>query len=135
MRTLRAFLRLHSRLALGLVVLALLIKALIPAGYMLGGELGGGDHVLTVTICTDASGGTMTQQIAVPTEGKGGHAKAEGACAWGLLGHAALAGADAVLLAAALAFILALGFAAIRAVPLARSRHLRPPLRGPPAFA
>lgn len=132
MPTLRAFLRDHRRLALGLVVLALLIKALIPSGYMLSDRAG---HVLTVTICGDASGQTLTKQIEVPAQGKGDHAKAEATCAWGLLAMAALGGADVMLLAAALAFILALGFAAVRPALPARRSHLRPPLRGPPAFA
>jgi hypothetical protein len=75
----RAFLRTNRRLALGLVVLALVIKALVPAGYMLGGPLGDKAHVLTIAICGDASGGPLTQQIVVPSDGKSGdHAKAEG---------------------------------------------------------
>lgn len=122
----------NRRLAFGLVVLALLIKGLVPSGYMLSARAG---HVLTVTICGDASGQSLTKRIEVPAEGKGDHAKTETTCAWGLLAMAALGGADVLLLAAALAFILALGFAACRPVPLARRVHLRPPLRGPPAFA
>lgn len=135
MPALRAFFQTRRRLALGLVVLAVLIKALVPAGYMLGGSLGTGAHVLTVTICADASGQPTTRQIEVPADGKSGHGKAEGACAWGLLGMAALHGADVLLLAAALAFILALGFVTSRPVLPAGRGHLRPPLRGPPAFA
>jgi hypothetical protein len=127
----RAFLWHNRRLAFGLVVVALLIKALIPAGYMLSDQAG---HVLTVTICGDASGQTVTKQITVPGE-SGTHAKAEATCAWGLLAMAALGGADVLLLAAALAFILALGFTAVRPALPARRGHLRPPLRGPPAFA
>lgn len=131
----RAFFRTHRRLALGLVALALVIKALIPAGYMLSGDPGQGPRVLTVTICGDASGRQLVKQIEVPSKGAADHAKAEGTCAWGLLAHAALSGADALLLAAALAFILALGFAPSRPAPPAQRSHLRPPLRGPPAFA
>lgn len=130
MHALRALLFDNRRLALGLVVLALLIKALIPSGYMLSDKAG---HVLTVTICGDASGQTLTKQIEVP--GSGDHAKGETKCVWGLLAMAALGGADVLLLAAALAFILALGFAARRSALPARRAHLRPPLRGPPVFA
>lgn len=132
MHALRALLFDNRRLACGLVVLALLIKALIPAGYMLSDKAG---HVLTVTICGDASGQSMTKQIEVPSQGKGDHAKVEATCAWGLLAMAALGGADVLLLAAALAFILALGFMASRPALPARRGRLRPPLRGPPAFA
>lgn len=136
MHAIRAFLRTNRRLALGLVVLALVIKALVPAGYMLGGPLSDKAHVLTIAICGDASGGPLTQQIVVPSDGKSGdHAKAEGTCAWGVLGMVALSGADAALLALALAFILALGLAPTRPAPFSRGSYLRPPLRGPPAFA
>jgi hypothetical protein len=127
----RALLRHHRHLALGLVVLALSIKALIPAGYMLNDKAG---HVLTVTICGDASGQTLTKQVVVPGD-SGDHAKGEVKCVWGLLAMAALGGADVLLLAAALAFIRALGDAASRPALPARRAHLRPPLRGPPAFA
>jgi len=48
---------------------------------------------------------------------------------------ATLGAADVLLLALALAFIFALGIAPSRPAPPARAAHLRPPLRGPPAFA
>lgn len=131
MDALRAFFRMHRRLAFGAVVLAVLIKALIPAGYMLSDRA----HVLTVTICSDASGQLATKQIEVPTDGKSDHAKAEGTCAWGMLATAALGGADVLLLALALAFILALGLRPSRPASPSRGSYLRPPLRGPPAFA
>jgi hypothetical protein len=121
----------HRRLALGVVLLAVLIKALVPAGYMLSDK----GHVLTVAICGDASGQALTKQIVLPSDGKSDHAKAEPGCAWGLLAMAALHGADVLLLALALAFILALGLAPIRPAPPSRGAYLRPPLRGPPAFA
>lgn len=131
MPTLRAFFRMHRRFALGVVVLALLIKALIPAGYMLSDK----SHVLTVAICADASGEMTTRQITIPSDGKSDHGKAEGTCAWGLLAMATLGGIDVLLLALALAFILALGLAPSRPAAPARAAYLRPPLRGPPAFA
>jgi hypothetical protein len=132
---LRAFFRTNRRLALALVALALVIKALVPAGYMLSGPLGDGARVLTVAICADASGELTTKQITVPSDGKSDHAKAEGTCAWGVLAMAALGGADVLLLAIALAFILALALAPNRPAARAQRTYLRPPLRGPPAFA
>jgi hypothetical protein len=48
---------------------------------------------------------------------------------------AGLGGVDMALLALALAFILALGFAPLRPARAASTRFLRPPLRGPPAGA
>ena len=46
-----------------------------------------------------------------------------------------LPGVDPVLLAGALAFILALGFAGVAVVRVDRARQLWPPMRGPPAFS
>lgn len=135
MQALRALALRHRLLALLLVVLALAVKAAMPAGYMLGQH----GTVLTVEICADASGGTVTKQIVIPQSGapadaKGSHDKAP-TCPYAALGFAWLAGADGVLLALALAFILALGFATAPPLPLRRPSFLRPPLRGPPALA
>jgi len=135
MSLLRAFLCRHSRLAGLLVIIALMMKALVPAGYMVGAQ----GHTITVEICADASGGHLTRQIAIPHQdpfapAQAEHAKTEGICAFSALGMAALGGADAVLLALALVFILALGFAAMAPPVPARLVHLRPPLRGPPAI-
>lgn len=135
MHAIRAFFRTNRRFALAILALALTIKALVPAGYMLGGPLGDGAHVLTLAICADASGELTTKQITVPSDGKSDHVKAEGTCAWGVLAAAALAGVDVLLLALALAFILALGMAPSRPAARSQRTYLRPPLRGPPAFA
>jgi hypothetical protein len=144
MGTLRAFLRDRGRLAVLLLALVLAAKALVPAGYMVGGEAGSGVRVLTVKICADALGTQFTRQIVIPQQGgehgKGdaGHGdaghKTDGACAWSGLGMASLAGADPALLAIAFAFILALGFARLAPPRLERRAFLRPPLRGPPAL-
>jgi CBS-domain-containing membrane protein len=130
MPMLRALIDRHRRLAVLLIMLALVIKAVVPAGYMLGVQ----GTVLTVTICADASGSEVHKQIVVPPKGTANdladaHAKAPVACPYAALGFAALAGA------VALAFVLALGLAPSRPVPLRRIAFLRPPLRGPPAFA
>jgi hypothetical protein len=132
MGTIRAFFRDHRRLTALAIALALAMKALVPGGYMLGVE----GKVLTVHICADASGTSLTKQIVLPASGKtGDQAKAAGSCPYASLGMAGLAGADLALLALALAFVLALGFAAVPAPPAARPAFLRPPLRGPPTPA
>jgi hypothetical protein len=135
MQALRALTHRHRLLALLIVVLALAVKAAVPAGYMpaLHGT------VLTVEICADASGGTVTKQIVIPRSGapadsKSAHEKAP-FCPYAALGFASLTGADIALLALALAFIMALGFATAPPVPLRRIEFLRPPLRGPPLLA
>lgn len=136
MQALRALIHRHRLVALLLVVFALAVKAAVPAGYMVGQH----GTVLTVQICADASGGTVSKQIVIPqsgapADGKSAHDKAPATCPYAALGFAALTGADAVLLALALAFIVALGFTAAPPVPLHRISFLRPPLRGPPALA
>jgi hypothetical protein len=134
MHLLRAFLARHRALSAMLIAAALCMKALIPAGYMLGN----GDRVLTVEICADSQGGHLTKQIVLPGDGKsdgqGEHGKTDGTCAFSALSFASLSAADPVLLALALIFIMALGFAPVAASRAARQSHLRPPLRGPPAL-
>ena len=135
MQSLRAFLARHRALAALLFAAALCMKALVPAGYMIGN----GDRVLTVEICADSQGGHVTKQIVLPGGGKSGgqgeHGKSDGTCAFSALSFASLSAADPVLLALALIFIMALGFVPIAAPRAARQSHLRPPLRGPPALA
>ena len=136
MQALRALAHRHRLLALLVVVLALAVKAAVPAGYMLGQH----GTVLTIEICADASGGTVTRQMVipqsgVPAESKTGHDKAPATCPYAALGFAALAGADTLLLALALAFILALGFTPAPALPLRRLPHALPPSCGPPSLA
>lgn len=142
MGSFRALIRDRRWLAMVLVVLAL--KALVPGGYMPGAgdtaRTDGAARVLAVTICADALGGSLTRNIVVPASDKSGEhpahsGKAAAPCAFGALAMASLPGADALLLAAALAFVLALGFAPPAAPRLARPAHVLPPLRGPPARA
>src|SRR5438874_11808115 len=110
MRLFRTFLHDQRQLAALLVALALCMKALVPAGYMIAPQM----KLLTLEVCADSSGGHVVKHIAVPLnskpgESQGEHAKAESACPWSALAMGALGGADAPLLASALAFILALG--------------------------
>jgi hypothetical protein len=136
MFALRSLLRTHFRLTMLLVALALLVKAAIPMGYMLGPS----SKTFTVTICADGSGEMQSRAITVPMK-PGSHddskdaARSGKACSYSATSMAAIGGADAPLLAMALLFILALGFAPTPRPPLQQSRHLRPPLRGPPATA
>lgn len=135
MKGLRQILMERRALALWLVALALALRALVPAGYMVREQ----GTVLTIAICGDASGAHLTRQIVVPhRDGTQDldpqHAKST-ACPYSVLDMAGAPGPDPVLLALAFAFILALGLAP-RAVPEPSARaHLRPPLRGPPLGA
>ena len=136
MQTLRAFFQAHRRLAVLLLAAALAMKALVPGGYMLGQQ----SRVLTIEICADTMGAKITRQIVVAHQGKPGEAqtaqaKGDGTCAFSSLALASLGGADAALLAVALAFIIALGFTPTAQPRPRRGAYLRPPLRGPPAHA
>ena len=133
---LRALLLRHRALAILVVAAALCLTALVPAGE----RLETGHKVLTVGVCMDSAGHTVTRDIVVPMKGSPAgeaakHAEAGKACAGSARAMAALAGSDALLLAAALAFILALGFAPLAAPLPRRAVWLRPPLRGPPLTA
>lgn len=131
---LRTWLTARRRLALVLVMLALAARVLVPAGFMPSGfKQAGGSSSLSIEVCADGSGVAHAVKIEVP--GKPAEAKPHGACAFSALGFAALGGADGVLLAAALAFVLALGFAATSLPPLRAAERLRPPPVGPPARA
>lgn len=137
MNRLRALFRDHARLTLMLLALALAVKAVVPSGFMLAAS---GDRFLTVTICSDASGTPKPMQIAVGSKHAAGGDHSDmidkgQACAFSSLGHFALAGADPVLLATALAFILLIGTAPLPALWLRDIPFLRPQLRGPPATA
>lgn len=133
---LRNFLGAHRCFAALLVALALAMKVLVPAGYMLAPQM----TAFTVTICADAQGKRITHEIAVPKkvghgEGTSDRGKSDTVCSWSLLAMASLGGTPPVLLALALALILALGFLPA-ALPVARTAsRLRPPLRGPPTLA
>lgn len=135
MPRLKALTRKHARLSLVLVVFALAVNALLPAGFMVSAT---GERFLTVTICADASGTPKQMQIAIQGKDDIGSDHSEAAdkgqpCAFSGLGHAALGGADPVVLAAALAFFLLAGFAPRQAPAVRDIAFLRPPLRGPPS--
>jgi hypothetical protein len=133
MQQLRALLFRHRAVATLVVLAALCIKMALPGGYMIGSN----SKVLTVQLCADASGSHFTKQIVIPMKGDSGEPsgkQGKSECAFASLSMASLSGADPVLLALALAFILALGIAPVRPSRLNRTHFLRPPLRGPPAL-
>jgi hypothetical protein len=128
----RVFLKEHRWLALWLIAAALAVKALVPAGYMLADS---GSKTLTMAICDGNGPATMTIDVPLDPD----HAKApdsgkqDGGCAYAGLGHAMIGGADPVLLLAAIAFLLALGFAPAPQPVLRRRAFAQPPSQGPPS--
>ncbi len=134
MNGLRTSLQRHRVLAALALALVLSVKLLVPAGFMLDANA----KVLTVTICSGVTGDhRQTAQLVIPMRGKtsGQDAGKGDPCPYSALSMASLSGADGPLLAAALAFILALGFAPAAVVVRERAPHLRPPPRGPPVLA
>ncbi|MCW4463214.1 hypothetical protein OK349_15990 [Sphingomonas sp. BT-65] len=126
----RRFVLDHPRFAAALLVLALAMKLVVPAGFMPVASPG----QIMVLVCTQFG----PQHVAIDVPGMPAKpddtAKMDQPCVFAGLGLALLPGADPVLLAAALVFILALGFVAAVPPALVRTPYLRPPLRGPPAL-
>lgn len=135
MYLIRIWLREHRALAAFLAVLALSVKMTLPQGYMFAET---STKVISVQMCFDGLS-HETVNLVIPMAGKTStddqrrQGKSADHCPFTALSFGSLVGADAPLLAIALAFILALGFAPIRRVPHEVSTYLRPPLRGPPA--
>lgn len=137
----------HRRSAAWLIAAALLMRLLIPTGYMLAVSPVG---MPTIVMCSGF--GAMMPRTAAPTMHHGDHpasgvepsghehGEQEGAakelpCAFAGVATAALAATDPLLLAIALFFILAAAFRLPVRSPVAVSPFLRPPLRGPPLTA
>ncbi len=135
MNRLRAFLLRHRAMALIVIALALAMKALVPAGYMIGSDT----RVLTIRIC---DGGAAPVAATVPIAGhaRPGHGDGAGsmpdhqACPYSALAHGALGGADPIQIALALAFIVVAGLAMQPGLVRRTPARLRPPLRAPPVF-
>lgn len=127
----------QRHLAVLICVGALLMKLLVPTGYMIDGASG------RITLCGDA--GPATTMMAMPAmhgdtaghgsdHGKSKEHKSDMPCAFAGLSFAMLGATDPIQLAALIAFVLALGLVATVPPTPSRSAYLRPPLRGPPAI-
>ena len=147
----------HRVLAAWLVAAALLMKAIVPAGYMASVS----DGSLRIELCSgfgpqkpaaetsgtahmpgmDMTGMSHGAGVSDDTDrahhggGEEGHGQPESPCAFAGLSAPSLAGADPPLLATALAFILAVAFHAVRPQLFAAPAFLRPPSRGPPPLS
>jgi hypothetical protein len=121
----------HPWLAAWLVASTLLLRIVVPTGYMIGFEHG----AITIELCSGY--GPMKMDMPMPgmshNDHKDDHGKTEQPCAFSGLSMPSLAAADPLLLALAIIFIL---FTAFRRpdLPIAGAPdYFRPPLRGPPA--
>jgi hypothetical protein len=157
---LRHLLRRNALAAWAVIASALLMKAIVPAGFMPMMTTDG----LAIVLCSGMAGGTTTAtppgpaaampgmahsgmahpDRALPDEahpadmghsrhGEQTPAKPDVPCAFAGLTAPSLGGVDIVLLAAAFAAILAAALLPRPTPPIVRRAFLRPPLRGPPA--
>lgn len=125
----------QSHLNVLICAAALLLKLLVPTGYMIDSDHGR----ITITICSGITTRTATLEMSgmhgdMPDHSKAkDHSKVEMPCAFSGLSAATLGAIDPIQLVALIAFITAIGlFASVLRAPAAPP-HLRPPLRGPPA--
>ncbi len=130
----RTFFRQHPLLAVWLVALALLVKAVVPSGFMASVSAEG----IVVQLCTadgmqtvllTADGQIKSPDSSQPDRGQ------DAPCAFTGHGAPLLSGADPVLLAVAIAFIMLLGLQPVKTLRLPQPFFLRPPAIGPPLNA
>lgn len=137
MSALRLRLKLHRWLAAWLIVAALAVKVVVPAGFMPVFSA----HSIMIQMCSGSGPQQMT--MAMPdmpatgdhAPGKSGQGGKDMPCGFGGLAAPLVAAADPVLLAVALWYILAAGLSERAGGIAASIRYLRPPLRGPPHTA
>ncbi|KQM61736.1 MULTISPECIES: hypothetical protein [unclassified Sphingomonas] len=148
MSRLRRLFLTHNALAALVIIVTLAMKAVVPAGFMpmlVEGRVvialcSGFGPVIPVAAPPKMAG--MHHGAAMGAD-HGRHAPKDGGqhddkpqpCAFSGLSTPSLAGADPVVLAIAIAFVLTLGLHIVVALPVMRPGRLWPPLRGPPALA
>jgi len=143
MAALRPFLHGNAALVWAVIVCALLMRAIVPVGFMPMATANGIELVLcsgtaqpSDTTPTPVATG-MTHH-AMPARADGGHpvpAKPEAPCAFAGLTAPSLGGTDIFLLAIAFASVVAAALFQRPDAPIRPRPFLRPPLRGPPAHA
>lgn len=119
----------HRHCAALLLGLALLFKALMPAGFMPMMTA----KSITVELCS--SPGAPSIELHIPMEKSSGEAdQSDQSCAFAGLGLQGLASADPMLLAQALVFAYSVALLSADLRLPQQEFYLRPPLRGPPSF-
>lgn len=133
---LRRLLLEHRLLCGCLIAAALLMKAVLPAGFM--PMQSGGTVVLG--FCSGYGPKPMAMPMAMPMKEDRSspdehQPRAEMPCAFGGLAMPGLAAVDPTLLALAIAFVLERAVRTATILPTIVRVYLRPPLRGPPRAA
>jgi hypothetical protein len=125
-------------LAVLICAAALLLKLVVPAGYMIDGDHGR----IAITLCPGTAPAPMTTDMPGMAGMHGDradhgksqdHGKAEMPCAFSGLSSAVMAALDPIQLAGLVAFVMAIGLVGVVVPVPADPAYLRPPLRGPPA--
>ncbi len=117
-----------------LCALSLAVKAVVPVGFMVGTQ----SRVVTVEFCADSTGERMLRQITIPLDHSHDRqetSKTSQGCAFSSLGAGGLAAQAPALIAAAIAFVLAMGFGPVTLPLIGDFPHIRPAPRAPPARA
>ncbi|WP_428970444.1 DUF2946 family protein [Sphingomonas sp. Xoc002] len=126
----------QRRFAVLICTATLLLKLLVPTGYMIDSDHGR----FVITICSGVAPAAMAMDMPgmhgdTADHGKSkDHGKAEMPCAFSGLSAAVLGPIDPIQLAALIAFVLAIGLAATALPAPPQPAFLRPPLRGPPTY-
>lgn len=118
--------------ACALFALAMMMKVLVPAGFMPTVS----DGTIVVSVCSGTGPMMMVMTIPGLKNGKSDtsqHGKVEQPCAFAGLSAPSLAAADPILLALAILFVMTLALRPIVSRTATTPHYLRPPLRGPPA--
>lgn len=131
MASLRILLRRNALATWMVIVAAVLMKAIVPAGFMPERTASG----IAVVLCPGIA--TVPDHATLPHHK--GHdrapAKPDVPCAFAGLTAPSFGGIDIVVLAIAVAAILSTARLFVPHAPIARRAFLRPPLRGPPVIA
>lgn len=125
----------QRNLAVLICAAALLLKLLVPTGYMVASQHGR----MTITICTGTAPRSMTIEMPgmgseMPDHGKKDGGNGEMPCAFSGLSAPSLGAVDPIQLAALLTFIVAIGLVGVLLPAPCAPARLRPPLRGPPEY-
>ncbi len=134
MAKMRALIREYRSLAALLLLAALVMKAVVPAGFMVGPD----SKILTVQYCGEVDGAVSAKQIVIPLEQlpdtrSGDDITKSAGCAFASLTAGAM-DIDANLpLPNAPPLQLAMEFERVVQTNLPPPAFIKPPLRGPPA--
>lgn len=110
--------------------MALLLKIVVPAGYMVSGDGGR----VTVTLCSGVAPPAMAGHGGMAGHGRSqDHDRVEMPCAFAGLSVPAMGPVDPIVFAGFVAFVMAALLLPVAVPAPCRFPRLRPPLRGPPA--